>query len=321
MRRIRQLADKLAPLVLENHTGVPATGLNDRCPLNVCVLAAYDPQGTIADYVRYYIGCLRQAGFEIMYSTTAPVIRPADLYYLREHCFRVVRRRNVGLDFCGYQEGIRWLRQHALLPRINRLLITNDSFYGPLHPLSNILAQMDEGDGEIWALTDCYMFEYHLQSFFLVLKRQAIQSEWFEWFWRRVERLEDRVEIVKRYEVGLSTSALSFGFKLRAAFPYEALMPQIIQELSALGPAARLPMKRPEEVIPYLLYWDVLLALGCPILKRTAILAALHDGLSFQEIKSRIRCTTDFPLGFIEQHFRNRHAEALEEHGDTSCRK
>ena len=85
--------------------------------------------------------------------------------YLQTVCAAVMIRRNVGSDFGAMREGLARLR--GPLATVEQLLILNDSVYGPLQPLDEMLAQIDFGVADIWGATESWQRRYHLQSFFL----------------------------------------------------------------------------------------------------------------------------------------------------------
>ena len=144
----------------------------------------------------------------------------------------LLTRRNIGLDFGAWRMALRALS----LPRpdTNRILLINDSVYGPLLPLAPLLARMPANGADLWGLTDSQERGWHLQSYFLLAGPTLIRSPIWRSFWRGVVPLPFKRWTVGRYEVGLSQRVLKAGFSARALFPHTSVANPTLGEWRAL---------------------------------------------------------------------------------------
>src|SRR6516162_1476680 len=95
-------------------------------------------------------------------------------------CGAILQRANVGMDFGAYKDGI------GTLPRLDRLealLLANDSVYGPFYDLGDVIGRMNLAEAEVWGITDSWERRFHLQSYFLLFGRRALNHEAFRQFW------------------------------------------------------------------------------------------------------------------------------------------
>ena len=197
---------------------------------DIAILCHYDRDGAIRPDTLRYLRELHAAGFWIaVVSNGAPPRRPADLDGIAG---ALLTRRNIGLDFGAWRMALRALS----LPRpdTNRILLINDSVYGPLLPLAPLLARMPANGADLWGLTDSQERGWHLQSYFLLAGPTLIRSPIWRSFWRGVVPLPFKRWTVGRYEVGLSQRVLKAGFSARALFPHTSVANPTLGEWRAL---------------------------------------------------------------------------------------
>lgn len=204
---------------------VEAYAGSDLSPLpdspRICIYGHYDPRGKVHEYVYTALKALKQNGLSTLFLTTSPSLAPGDIARLHEVCWFVGKRKNLGLDIGGWPSGMK-LVELALRKqnkKCSQLVITNDSIFGPLSPLSEVFAQMSGQSLDIWGITDSQQIKHHIQSYFLVFENNGIDffSNWVQDF----KFSRDRIALIEKHEVGLSQAALSFGLKMGAYIPYE----------------------------------------------------------------------------------------------------
>ena len=212
---------------------------------DVAVFCHYDRAGLVRPDTLRFLGELQAAGFSVVVVSNSGLKQPDVLSSVADH---VLTRRNIGLDFCAWRMAMRRLD----LPRTGtrRILLVNDSVYGPLVPLAPLLAQMDPDQADLWGMTDSEELGWHLQSYFLLAGPALIHSDLWRRFWRGVVPLPLKRWMIARYEIGLSRLVTKAGFQARALFPYAARVADGAVRNPALGA------------------WRELLAAGFPFLKR-----------------------------------------------------
>lgn len=195
-----------------------------------------------------YIAQLRAADFSVVVVSNGRPVGPEAARDLAEMGVVTLRRYNIGLDFGAWRMAMRTLS----LPRpdTGRILLINDSVYGPLVPIAPLLARMRAEDADLWGLTDSRERGWHLQSYFLLAHPAAFSSETWRRFWRGAVPLPFRHWTIGRYEIGLSQRLIGAGLRARAVFPYAAIVPDASVANPTLGA------------------WRTLLGAGFPFLKR-----------------------------------------------------
>ncbi len=181
----------------------------------VAVFAHHDPAGLVHDFVTQYLRALRDAGYAIVFVTNSPVFATASLQRVRPLAALVLHRANVGYDFGAFKDGIAALGE---LHRFEQLVLANDSVYGPLFDLGEILARCD-ASADIWGMTDNSTGGYHLQSYFLLFRRPALACAALSAFFRAVRPVQSKEWVIRRYEIGLTRAMRRAGLRCAALFP------------------------------------------------------------------------------------------------------
>lgn len=127
-------------------------------------------------------------------------------------------RENVGYDFYSYKHGIERIDNVYIY---DELILLNDSFFvSSSFSIDKVLRIVDESIYDICGLVDSYQFNYHVQSFFVVLKKEALVSVWFKNFWDNVSVLDKKMDIIFKYEIGMSQSAISHSLLVGSCFKW-----------------------------------------------------------------------------------------------------
>ena len=135
---------------------------------------------------------------------------------LQKHCCAILIRHNEGYDFGSWMTGLNWIKND--IPVLDSLILTNDSFWGPISPLDDLFQQINASKASVIGLTDDLMYFPHLQSAFLSFRKDVLASETFWKFWDELEIWPRKRDLVKHCEVGLSVSIEKSGFKLESLF-------------------------------------------------------------------------------------------------------
>ena len=193
----------------------------------LAVLVHFDRDNCIDDYVYYYLAELKKIAEDIVFVTTSSIDDTA-VRHLQSLCSNVIVRENVGYDFMSYKVGL----ESCDMSGYDEVLICNDSVYGPLFSLENVFKSMASVDCDFWGITHCLQFAYHIQSYFILFKKSALESSEFKIFWQRVENLESKDSIIFQYEIGLSQLLINSGLKahtyVNSRFSHFAIYKRII---------------------------------------------------------------------------------------------
>lgn len=190
---------------------------------SVAVFVHFDRRGQVPEHMLNYVRAIRHCGFSVVVvSNSGRRFRPEALAALQPLCSAVIVRRNVGYDFGAIRDAL----EHLALPRAEteRLLIANDSVYGPFVALNSVIDRMDLAAADLWGATDSWQRRYHLQSFFLLAGPRVLTSDAWRQFWRQVRQVSSKDWVVKHYEVGLTQRMLRAGMRCAALWCYQDLL-------------------------------------------------------------------------------------------------
>lgn len=172
-----------------------------------CVFAHYDSANVLDPYVRYYLGSLCQV-IDCVVLVTVSALDPKVHTELAALGVRVIARSNEGYDFCSYKLGLASIE----LSNFDEVVLCNDSVYGPFVELHELFDRMTELQCDFWGVSDSYEIAHHIQSYFMVFRRTVIESYAYTSFWQSVQPLNDKAEVIRKYEVGLSQQLIAAGF-------------------------------------------------------------------------------------------------------------
>ena len=190
---------------------------NRRTPNTLLFFAHYDHNGNMRDDLFDLLKSYRQHADIVLISSTPELTQNKQvLERLKRRCIAVIIRNNEGYDFGSWMTGLRFIE--ARLKTYNQIILTNDSLWGPVRPLNSLFKRINECDADMIGLTDDLMYDYHLQSSFLVFRENAIKSEAFQSFWRSLQVWPTKRELVKACEVGLSQKLYQAGLRLKSLY-------------------------------------------------------------------------------------------------------
>lgn len=239
----------------------------------LCLFSTFDPGGRVDPYVQAYIKEISNSGFDVIVIATGPELVEQDYKALRPFVRAILLRKNVGLDFGSWRAATQHFPDWK---SYESLLLTNDSVYGPLRPLKEILEECTTSSADMIGMTDSNEIAYHLQSYFLYIKQNILHSDAFERYLKSIRLHWNKSYIIERFEVGLSRALREAGFKIEALFPTERIENYTLRE------RADFPFKDKLTVAPLnqtLYFWgDLIKEYRFPFVK-TEILKANRMGL------------------------------------------
>ena len=193
---------------------------DQRIPL---IFAQYDSnpdkpiRSDILDLLRKY---RRHFYVQVVAATPSLLQHHHDLAALKNVSDALIIRDNEGYDFGSWMTGLRFCRD--LIDQRQSVLLSNDSFWGPIRPLTSLINRLANSQADVIGLTDNLMYEPHLQSAFLMFKRRAVSCPSFWQFWDNIMCWDEKRSIVKNYEVGLSVLLKENGMNLESLYSKNA---------------------------------------------------------------------------------------------------
>lgn len=176
----------------------------------LAVLAHYDRDGEVADHVAYQVDRLRAAADRLVVVSSCRLTGPGRARFGAAD--EVVERANRGYDFGAWREGLLSVPDWAAFDRV---IIANDSVVGPLKPVSQLLAG---ASADVFGITTSKQSVPHVQSYFMVFGRAVLRLPSFAAFWRDMELVDDRAQVIERYELGLGRLVADAGLRAGSYF-------------------------------------------------------------------------------------------------------
>lgn len=273
------------------------------------LFAHYDPNDHISQHVLHYLAALKPLAEKLIVISTAPLTEKVNAD-LSSHCDDLIVRENEGYDFYSWKVGF---EKAGNLDTYDEVVICNDSVYGPFFSLENIFAEMEQTSCDFWGMTDNHNIAYHIQSYFVVFRKTALQSDVFQKFWKNLKKQHVKFDIVKDYEVGLTQMLLHAGLEAAVYIQPQhnrSLIHQM-KRLVAMGPVgivkgiykkgflASLRFFKPNTVDPTLAAWQELIKQGMPFLK-VRLLKDNPYQTDIENVKAFIAEHTDYDSHLIE---------------------
>lgn len=187
----------------------------------LAIFACYDSEGRINDYVVYYLKEL---------SNVADIIFVADnflkekekekIYSLTKY---IIAEKHDEYDFGSYKRGYLWAEKNDILNHYNQLIFCNDSVFGPFYSFDSIFSVMKKKQKiDFWGM---FMVKAkteeeqnirkkdHAQSYFIVFNHRVVNATVFKNFMRDITKLQNKEDVIKEYEIGLSQILINEGFR------------------------------------------------------------------------------------------------------------
>ena len=187
------------------------------------VFAHYDKDSVIDDYVIYYLNGLKEVAQTIVFVSCCdlPVEEISKLNGIVSY---VIAEKHDEYDFGSYKRGFLYLKDR--LNEFDELIFANDSCYGPLYPLNKVFSKMEKEVCDFWGITkNNYGYKKklghffakrpHIQSYFIVFRKDVFTSDLFVDFMKSVEHQNIKKQIVSKYEIGLTELLVKHGFKFK----------------------------------------------------------------------------------------------------------
>ena len=133
----------------------------DQSPRGLCIFAHYERTGHVDPHVFCMLHKFGQVGLETVFVTTASSFRSQNLRALRKICIRLLRQQNFGADSGSWKAGLSSFENREAY---SYLILANDSVYGSLADIANLLFAMSREPGDFWGITESIEGGRHVQS-------------------------------------------------------------------------------------------------------------------------------------------------------------
>lgn len=180
---------------------------------NVALIAAFQKKPSIS--FDAMLNDLRTRGFSILLVSNAQ-LTPDFESWLLNRVDGLIERDNVGRDIAAYRDGVLHLIRTNCLPKIDRLLFINDTILFPVIDSDYFWGRFLNIDSDVVGVFESFSPRHHVQSFFFMVKKNALQKTYFQNFWKKYRSWNSRKHAVKAGEIGFSQHLKSNGASISA---------------------------------------------------------------------------------------------------------
>lgn len=182
----------------------------------VALMVAHAPGGRLKPNVGPYVEALSRTGMAVVLiaATDAPFAIDPEI---ADHLAGGFVRENRGFDFAAWAHV---LRSEPELFAVSSLLLVNDSVIGPCSQaaLEQLLARAQVSPAAVVGATDSREFNWHLQSYFLLLKAPVLASFAFHHLIGQVRSLDEKDHVIRAYELTFTPRLEAAGLPCEAVF-------------------------------------------------------------------------------------------------------
>ena len=182
-------------------------------------MAGYAKGGRLSPVTRRWILALRQLSTQLVLVFDQDQVLGLEEITAQDPGMVCLCERHGAYDFGSYQRGLRLAREQQWLEDSTHVLLCNDSVVGPLRDLEAIVDGMQQQSVPVWGLTDSPLYRPHLQSYFLLMEREVMQSSPLVDFFEGVVPQPSRHEVIQAYELGFSRLLGELDISWRAWLP------------------------------------------------------------------------------------------------------
>ena len=217
------------------------------------VFVLFDRRGAVEEYVRVALRGVREHASRVLVVVNG-VLSAEGLGRLEGLADEVLVRENRGFDVGAFRDALVHVGED--LAGFDEVLLTNDTWFGPVGSFDGVFARMDAREVDFWGLTDHAqapdpfsgegVVPYHLQSYWVAVRSGMFLSEAWREYWAALPEAVTCEDAVRGHEVVFTEWFSRRGFVSGVAFPVEGF-----------------PSENPS-----LFCADLLVEAGCPVVKR-----------------------------------------------------
>ncbi len=172
-------------------------------PYRLFLFAGYDKDSIVDDAMVYYVSCLSEHGDVIICMDND--LKKSELNKLKPFTIYTLAQKHGEYDFGSYKRCFQYARDKNILKNYDVMYLVNDSVFGPLFDIKNILQDLEslktDAAGIIVSKHKTHAF---MESWFVRLNKKIFTSTWFDEFISNVQKEKNKTDITIKYEHGLT---------------------------------------------------------------------------------------------------------------------
>ena len=252
--------------------------------------------GAISALVIGQLRVYRELNFDVVFISNSAKVESEDWARASEHCWKMMRRENAGLDFGAWRDAAEWLLSDVEPPE--ELLLANDSVLGPLQPLDPLVQHARAQTHGLVGLTESWQGGVHLQSYFLLALGRRATSDVIK-FLKLLRLSSSKWVLVQRGEFGLTRYMARRDHRVMALFGYLDTLQAVLKSMEerdyirSLMPAKFSNGDDPEKMYSILVRW--------PLNPTVHLWRGLLNTRKFPFIKASVLRTRPSPVPQVSQ--------------------
>jgi lipopolysaccharide biosynthesis protein len=179
---------------------------------SICFFSSYYDGEKMPYYVKFYLTELSRHFSEVIFLVNEKTISPEDIQFLSSNNIPYRTYKNEGYDFGMWYKAFK----EYDLKVYDRVGLVNDSCI-LFNNLNFYFDWLNKQDIDYGGLTDCNLIKYHIQSYFIVINKKAIQlvAEYFS----KNGIVKNVKDVIMVYEINLCDYLREKGMQLKAYYP------------------------------------------------------------------------------------------------------
>lgn len=198
----------------------------------ICIFAGYSKTREIEPYVEYFLQKLKEVTTKIVYVSDCEI---SNLDRLSALVDGALCERHQEYDFGSYKRGFHYAEKRGWLNDADELVFCNDSCYGPIWSLKEVFQEESNKDCDFWGFLKCGDCRIHIQSFFMVFKRNVFLHPSFINFVNSFTHQDSFWGYVDNYERRFTEILANEGFSFDAAVKLPKEIKEKIENISGNG--------------------------------------------------------------------------------------
>lgn len=183
----------------------------------------YDKEGIVDEYIDVMLQDMKKNSKEILFVSNGK-LELESKKRMKSIVDYMLERDNKGFDVWAYKEGMEHLGW-SKLEEYDEVVLMNFTIMGPLYPFEEMFGTMNKKDIDFWGLTLYHGYDkdpfgickygylpMHLQSHFIVLRKNLIQSKEFHKYWDEMPPITSYAEAVCYHEAIFTKHFEELGF-------------------------------------------------------------------------------------------------------------
>ncbi|MFF2488803.1 rhamnan synthesis F family protein [Microbacterium sp. NPDC058062] len=191
------------------------------------VYVVFDRRGDVDDYIPLALAGLREHAARVLVVVNGKLTDQGRAA-LEPVSDEILVRDNEGFDIWAHKAALEHVGD--ALAKFDEVLLTNDTWFGPVRPYGPVFERMGERAVHFWGMTDHAREEpnpftgkgvlpYHLQSFWIAVRREMFLSEQWASYWRELPEMPSYFDAVLKHEAMFTEHFTDRGYTADVAYP------------------------------------------------------------------------------------------------------